>query len=239
MRLRLGIALACALCACATELQHDLDENSANDTVALLAEHGVAADKVQRGRRGWTVTVPSGARARAWNLVREAGLADRQPPEDTELMPSPAQRRASLAARTATQLEASLEKLPGVVDARVHLNVPAAQRVRIPGVVAARPRASVLLRVQSAQPELAAQASDLVVGGVENMTPEDVRVVTVDAPAHSAAKVELVTLGPLAVAAQSADALRALLGGLAAAVVLLAGAVAALVVRLRRLRAAT
>lgn len=235
--MRIGIALALlVLAGCVAELRHDLDENTANDVVSVLHEHGVAADKVRHGRGSWAVTVPHADRSRAWNIVRDAGLADEPPEADAELMPSPAQRRASLAGRKAARLEGSLEMLAGVADARVHLNLPANRRVRIPGVAPASPRASVLLRVRGQQAGAATAARDLVVGAVEDMQPEDVKVVTVSAPTVPEATPALVPLGPLAVSADSAGAVKGLLGGLAGAVALLAVVVVALVLRLRRAR---
>jgi hypothetical protein len=110
--------------------------------------------------------------------------------------------------------------------------------VQIPGTVAVRPRASVLLRLRGANPKVEAQSRDLVLGAVEGMVASDVRVVVVDSPAPTVPTAEVVPMGPISVSADSVAPLRAVLGSLAAAVAILAGVVVFLLARMRRRRVA-
>jgi len=218
--------------ACAAELQHDLDERSANDTVTTLAGHGVAAEKVRQGRT-WTVTVPAGEHANAWRIVRESGLDAREPAGQEHWLPSPAERRSALAAQTARDLEGSLQLLEGVTQARVHLILPATVKVKIPGAEPVPARASVLLRVSRADPAHVSQVRQILAGAVENLASDDIHVVTVVRSQVLAPEVELVPMGPFTVSAQSALGLRVVVGGLIAAVLVLATAVCFLVARRR------
>jgi type III secretory pathway lipoprotein EscJ len=235
MRIRvLVLLIALSMPACAEELSHDLTEIAANDTVATLVAHGVAAQKVRQGRT-WTVKVPAGAHAKAWGIVRDAGLETASSAEQGgQLLSSPGERRAARAAATARALEESLELLEGVNRARVHLILPATARVRLPGAAPVRARASVLLRVSKAHESHNEFTRQLLLGAVENLVPQDVHVVTVEERPIADAPLEFVPLGPITVSAESAPLLKGILGSLIVSVLLLAVSVCFLVVRQRR-----
>src|SRR5262245_31877616 len=117
---------------CGVELEHGLDERQANEVVAVLESAGIGADKVQEDGQAnaYKIVVPHGESARAFALLESRDLPKRalRGLGDTfaggTLLPSPVEDRARYAAALAGELERSLEEIPGVVSARVHLALP-------------------------------------------------------------------------------------------------------------------
>jgi type III secretion protein J len=228
---------------CGVGLLHGLDEAQANEVVAALDRAGIAADKAGDDAQGrWKVVVPRGEMARAV-AVLEARSLPRRPVKGVAeafadgaggLFPSAAAERARLEASLAADLERTLERLPGVRTARVHLVLPPDDPLRGDD---AHPRPTAAVLLDAAAPIAAGEAEvrRLVAGAVEGLQAADVSVVVARGAADPPAPA-LVGLGPLRVAAASRD-LTVALGSAALVVVLaLALAVVALGLRLASLR---
>ena len=122
---------------------------------------------------------------------------------------TPDQERARYGAAVAGELSRSIERMPGVVDARVHLSLPG--RPTALDAPSAQPRASVLVRHARAAPPDERAIRALVAGAVEGLSQERVVVVAVAAPAPAIMRPTFVYLGPLAVERSSAGSLKTLL----------------------------
>jgi type III secretion protein J len=237
------------LCACTVPVAGGLDDVEANRVVVALDRASVDStkepDRTAEGR--WRVEVARDDVARALAVLRDEELPRTAPVGVLDavakgaLVPSEAAERAQLVAGMAGDLERSLERIEGVIGARVHLNVPAPSPLR--DLPPPHGSASVLLEHRGSTPPLSADSVQrLVAGGVAGLLPTDVVVVMVSRPApplpggtddgH-----ELAHVGPITVARASMRRLQAALVALVAVVALLTAATLVLYVRWSRLRA--
>lgn len=112
--------------ACREEILHDLEEMDANAVRVALDEHGIDAQKIRSGN-GWVLTVPSDQAIDALALVDAKHLvrrkeAYRYEPEGGLIKSRDERRHQQERARSAA-LEQTLESIPGVREARVHLTL--------------------------------------------------------------------------------------------------------------------
>jgi type III secretion protein J len=214
----LALAATCwAASACSTTVRSDLSELEANRLLVALDAAAISGTKVaQSGARGrYRVDVPSSASSRALAVI-EAQRAPAPAPgfealyASSGLWTTPDQERARYAGAVAGELARSLERLEGVIDARVHLALP--ERPSALDERAAPVKASVLLRrARVAPPVDEALVRTLVSGAVDGLQPERVSVVQVAAAAANVAAPKFVQVGPFAIARDSAFAFKALL----------------------------
>ncbi len=198
-----------ALAGCGVELEHGLDERQANEIAAVLESAGIGADKVPEEGQGnaYKIVVARGEAGRAFSLLEAHDLPRRalRGLSDTfaggTLLPSPVEDRARYAAALAAELERSLEDIPGVVAARVHLALPPDEPL-VGDVAHARPTASVLLKTQHTPAASDADVKRLVAGAVHGLATADVNVVMAPA-AVDATPPPFERVGPLRVARDS------------------------------------
>jgi type III secretion protein J len=184
--------LAAALAGCGEEpLLHDLPEREANAVLVALDEAGIAATKLRQegAEGGWTVSVPAGESGRAHRLLSARELPRASPPGLGEVfgqgsaVPTPVEEHARWLHALSGELARSVEALDGVIEARVHLGLPADDPLR-PGARAA-PRAAVLVKCRPAAcPELRAMEGGLralVAGAADGLSPDAVAVVIASA----------------------------------------------------------
>lgn len=185
-------ALCLCLLACDVDLYHGLGERQANEAVLALRAAGVAADKAPDqaavgGRPAtYRLTAAAADETRALQLLSDQGLP-RLPeptPQAAGLLALPDEgRRAELQHKRA-EIAATLEELPQVLQARVHLVVPEDDALKLTG--AARPTAAVLLRLRPGKPRpdaaAEAQLQRLVAAAVPGLDPADVTLVSVATP---------------------------------------------------------
>jgi len=197
-----GVLAAAA--GCGVELEHGLDERQANQVTAVLEQAGVGADKIADDNGTFKIVVPRGEAARSFALLDARDLPKRgqkglaETFADSGLLPSAAAERARYAAALAAELERTLEAMPGVTAARVHLALPVEDPFAAGDGARARPTASVLLKMR--KPDLDPDAvRKLVAGAVPTLAPADVNVLAAAAPADDAPP-PLVELGPVRIA---------------------------------------
>lgn len=239
------LAGSALLAGCAVPVAGGLDDGEANRVFVALDRASIdatkEADAANEGK--WRVTVARDNLPRALSVLREEELPRRVPTGVADavgkgsLVPSEAAEHAQLVAGIAGELERSLEGVEGVLEARVHLDVPAPNPLRDAPPV--RGTAGVLIEHRGATPPLSADAVQrLVAGGVAGLVPDDVVVVMVPRGASAAlgAADGLAHVGPIAVARASVRQLQAALVALVALVAALAGATLVLYTRLARAR---
>lgn len=203
--LALVLAPSC-LGGCAVELEHGLDERQANEVASVLESAGIAADKVaeESQANAYKIVVARAESGRAFALLEARDLPRRslRGLSDTfsggTLLPSPVEDRARYAAALGVELERSLQEVPGVVAARVHLALPAEEPL-VGEAAHARPTASVLLKTARALPLGDADIKRLVAGAVNGLQAADVGVVIAAGVADPGAP-PLDHVGPLRVA---------------------------------------
>ncbi|MBN1944189.1 MAG: hypothetical protein JW797_00880 [Bradymonadales bacterium] len=234
---------------CQTTVQHGLSEPEANEILVLLEQHGIAGDKARDGRSDhWAVRVPASDASRSWQIMQANGLPRRsvggfeQTFADSGLIPTAMEDRIRLQQAVAGELERSLMAMDAILDARVHLVVPANNTLRRPDQPPLPPRASVLVVFQQnpADPEgvNTTAVQRLVAGAVEGLDPSNVVVVTTPRAVSVVPPGEgLVNLGPWTVSTASKVPLQLLVVIPILLNLMLGAALAFLVIRRRRLRA--
>jgi type III secretion protein J len=125
------VVLLLALAGCGQQdLYAQLDEQQANEMVAVLRTAGVDADKEAREGQSYAVTAPRDAFARAITVLRANGY-----PHDTYdslgrvfkkdgFVSSPLEERARLTHALSQEIANTLSHIDGVVVARVQLALP-------------------------------------------------------------------------------------------------------------------
>jgi len=208
---------------------HAAPEAEARRAVAALARAGVAA-RAEPADRAFSVTVADGDVARAVTALHDAELPRREEPGFAEawgersLVATAAEERARASQATAGELARTLESLDGVIDARVHLALPAADAS---GEAPQRPTASVMVRHEPAERPLNEwQVRTLVAAGVEGMRPGDVTVVFVRRAARARPPIATTTTLGITVAARDAGRVRGVVGVAVAALTALAALLA-------------
>jgi type III secretory pathway lipoprotein EscJ len=187
-RLTCGLATGLLLLGgCEVELYHDLSERHANEALLALRQAGLQADKRPSGRsalRGTTYTLLGSRREeeRALALLSEQGLPAAEPRQSgggkLALLPSEA-RAVQLGEREQALVE-TLESLPQVSHARVHL-VQAEPDPLLP-TAQLRPTAAILLRLRGPLPLKPSEVAELVARSVVGLDAADVTVLSTQAP---------------------------------------------------------
>jgi type III secretion protein J len=203
------LASALVLAGCGVELEHGLDERQANEVASVLESAGIAADKVAEDGQAnaYKIVVGRAESGRAFSLLESRDLPRRalRGLSDTfsggTLLPSPVEDRARYGAALAVELERSLEEIPGVVSARVHLALPPDESL-VGDAAHTRPTASVLLKTAHALPLADNDVRRLVAGAVHGLATADVGVVVAAATIEPGAA-PLDRVGPLRVARES------------------------------------
>jgi type III secretion protein J len=213
------VATCLALSACQTTLRSDLSELEANHLLVALDAAAIAGSKVaQSGARDrYQIEVASSSATRALAVleaqrVQPAAPGFEQLYTGTGMWTTPDQERARYANAVAGELARSIERLEGVLDARVHLALPAHPQAldeRAP-----EPKAAVLIRrAQRAAPIDEKLVRALVAGAVDGLAPEHVSIAQLPVAVPAITAASYVQVGPFAIERSSAGAFKALLAG--------------------------
>ncbi|EIF32304.1 type III secretion apparatus lipoprotein, YscJ/HrcJ family [Burkholderia sp. Ch1-1] len=173
------------LVGCRTSLFEGLDEDQANRIVAALSHHGINGYKERNPDRTWNITVddedaviatelasayalPRGGHANLGDLFSRQGLIS-----------SPEEDRVRYVYGLSQELSETLEKMDGVLLARVHIVLP--EKDPMDPAQDTLPSASVMMRYRSdynLEP-MRDRIRALVAGGVEGLTPARVSLTLV------------------------------------------------------------
>lgn len=184
--LSLGLLVGCQQVA----LHQGLQEIEANEILVVLQQNGIEAKKereVQGQEVSWKVSVGESEIAKARQILisnnlprrRELGLSGVY--KEKGLIPTPDEQKARFLLALKGEVINSLQKIPGVVDADVVLNVPTENEFAELDPSKKRPTASVVVRTRN--DELAAQTvtegkiQRFVANSVPNLDPNDVAVI--------------------------------------------------------------
>ncbi|MFC4293082.1 type III secretion system inner membrane ring lipoprotein SctJ [Sphingorhabdus arenilitoris] len=175
------------LAACSEQkLQSNLNEQDANEIIAVLNENGVSAGKTAADEGKWDITVGDGDFAKSVALLQARGLPRTQ--SDTlcsAFQPSgfgetPLSQQARLVCATQNDIARTITEIDGVVSARVQLGMPEPNAST--GEV--KPTtASVLVKYRSGFDvrQHTSGVKTLVANGVDGLAPDNVSVMMVAA----------------------------------------------------------
>jgi type III secretion system YscJ/HrcJ family lipoprotein len=119
-----------ALGGCKEVLYGRLSEQQANETLAVLSEAGIASSKSKVDDNIWQILVEENKIGEAATILRNQGLPREKHVTMGELfkkdgmIPSPTEERIRYVYSLSEELGVTIKKIPGVIDARVHVVVP-------------------------------------------------------------------------------------------------------------------
>lgn len=129
----IAVVLACLLVAGCTSsaLYSELDEQQANEMMAVLIGSGIQAEKsVSPTKNGWEVSVSRGDIPYAMQVLRSRGLPHAQYQSLGEVFKkegfasSATEEKARYIYGLSQEISRTLSRVDGVVDARVHIALP-------------------------------------------------------------------------------------------------------------------
>ncbi len=167
------------LVGCRTSLFEGLDEDQANRIIAVLSHHGIDGVKERNTDKTWNVSVDDGDAVAATELAGAYALPRGGHANLGELfsrqglISNPEEDRVRYIYGLTQELSETLEKIDGVLVARVHIVQP--ERDPVTGPVAA-PSASVMLRYRTDHnlELMRDKIRGIVAGSVEGLTPDRV-----------------------------------------------------------------
>ncbi|NKJ45233.1 EscJ/YscJ/HrcJ family type III secretion inner membrane ring protein [Burkholderia sp. SG-MS1] len=167
------------LVGCKSSLFESLDEDQANQIIAVLSQHGIDGVKERNADRTWSVSVGSGNVVTATEITREYALPHGGHANLGELfsrqglISNPGEDQVRYVYGLTQELSETLEKIDGVLVARVHIVQP--ERDPLMRQVTA-PSASVMIRYRSDYnvDYMKDKIRGLVAGSVEGLAPDHV-----------------------------------------------------------------
>jgi len=227
----LGIVVVVVFAGCSTPIQHGLDESAANEVVTALERTGIEACKGRddANSEAFTISVSKSQTLRALEVLQALGLPRGRRAgfgevyKQASLVPTPTEERARFHEALSGEIERTLEKVEGVVSARVHLVLSEPNPLALDGKPQVTAQAAVLLKLRTGPAPLAeADVQKLVAGSVAGLAPQSVAVVTTTASAVPGVAPELVSVGPLRMAPGSRGLVLVLIFGSLAIIAVLA-----------------
>ncbi|GLQ49390.1 type III secretion system inner membrane ring lipoprotein SctJ [Dyella flava] len=178
LRWMLPVALV-VLAGCSSSFRENLDERQADDIVVLLELQGIKAEKVRAKDGSWSVDVERSGQVAAEQIMQAYDRPRQSHPNlgdifpGGSLLPSETEERIRYEYALSQELSATVEKIDGVLTARVQVAIPDKDPKR---ATPARPSASAMIRYRSDQrmdllkPQLKALiANSLVDGSTDNV----------------------------------------------------------------------
>ncbi len=131
----LAIGFGLLLAGCQSDLYSNLTEVEANQMLAVLMSNGISADKVAKGKDGFTLSVDNRDMLRSIALLNDRGY-----PKNTRdsigkvfqksgIMSSPFEERVRYIYALGEDVAQTLSQIDGVVTARVHIVLPDAPQL--------------------------------------------------------------------------------------------------------------
>lgn len=186
---RLGLALGAALMlsACQTDLYTGLNEDDANEMVAVLMHGGLGAAKVRAKDGTSTIAIEQAQFAAAVDLLRSHGLprakfvSMNDVFQPSGLIASPVQEQARYLWAIGQELSKTVSQIDGVLTARVQVVLPDNDLMKR---VATPSSASVFIRYDegSQASGLVSQIKSLVASSVQGLAYDRVSVTLVPVP---------------------------------------------------------
>ena len=130
----LSFVVLLAFTACEEKILHDLDELQVNQVRVVLARAGIEATKVREGAL-WSVSVAAAEATRALTHLEESRVLKKNlrkfDDESSSLIQSREERTHFLERKLSWGLEQTLERIPVVLEARVHLYLEPGEKLAL------------------------------------------------------------------------------------------------------------
>lgn len=172
------------LAGCREAILHDLSEREANRVLTALDDVRLGGRKERQPDGRWAISVRSQDQLQALAAVEQTpGIRERAvlQEEGASLLSPREYQRFSLERRLSRELEETLITLRGVVEARVHLNLPLVEAGFARAMSRAPVSAGVVLVVDPSA-HIEREMVEKVVAGASGVTPAAVSVLLVQAP---------------------------------------------------------
>jgi type III secretion protein J len=124
---RIALAALLALTACRERIVHDLSENEVNRLMTTLSEIPLKSEKIKQADGRWALAVAKRDVMTAIKYLSRARLLQRTTPNRKErgrMIPSREDQRFEFERALSREIEYTLTSVEGVLEARVHLNLP-------------------------------------------------------------------------------------------------------------------
>jgi type III secretion protein J len=176
---RLIVAVALMLSGCSVNLQHDMNEDDANEIYVLLQKKSIDAVKHKEGEgkeARFIISVPKADVATAAELLREHSLPRSKADglaifkQTKGMIPTQTEERAMFIEAIGGEISNALGRIPGVLEARTIVMIPEVNDLTQPDKKP-MPSASVLLKYISVEGRPPVPAEDIQ-GFVANAVPE-------------------------------------------------------------------
>ncbi|MBL7685118.1 MAG: hypothetical protein JNK65_03670 [Deltaproteobacteria bacterium] len=171
-------------------IYHDLTESDANEILVALHDRGIEASKIKEEKSqqvSWSIVVSQKDSTLAQKVLIENKLPKQKQLgfsgicKEKGLIPTPEEEKCRKILALKGEIINSLEKIPGVIDADVVLNIPEISEFATESQPTKKPTASAVIRLRKS----ALESSDLneaklqrfISNTVENLDPRDVSVV--------------------------------------------------------------
>jgi len=243
----LWVVVALALVSgCSVELQHDLSEQDANEIYVLLTKKGLTPTKVkgEGDKPTYSISVPKAEVVAAAQLLKAfslprptaEGLAVFK--ETKGMIPTQTEERAMFIEALAGEVSNSLNRIPGVLEARTIVMLPENNDLTQPDK-RPMPTASVLVKyyadADGKKPVSETDLQEFVAKAVPELTKENVKVLLIPSTFAAADEAEaenlMVSVMGLRMTKESASTFRTMLLGGGVGFLLLVVLLAFLVVR--------
>lgn len=170
-------------------MQHGLSEDQANEVLVVLQQSGIDAKKVlEPGEHPtWAISVPSASASRSWKVMKDHDLprAPQQGFSETfgkgSLIPTATEEKALYMNALCNELAQTIQRIDGVITARVHVVLPEEQLIQEENSAENRPKAAVLIKYRlnanGDVPYKDDAIRNLVSNSIQKMDPKDVVIV--------------------------------------------------------------
>ena len=207
---------------CDTVIEEDLQENEANEILVELANAHIAARKSRQAGDAdaprYHVEVASSEASHALRALRAAELPRENAAgvealfAESSLVPSPTEEKARYVAALSAELNRTLETLPGILRARVHIASDPSPDLSL-DETRPPPRASVMLKRRPGPRRYSPTSlRELVAGAVPGLEVRHIALVEVEAPSSPRRRQPAyVWIGPVALSRGSAPLAKTLL----------------------------
>ncbi len=235
----LSLLLALFVVGCTVSIQHGLSEKQANEILVLLAKNNITATKLAdtSGREvKWTIQVDGSNNARAIRILQQHNLPFSQEKGfegvygSTGMIPTATEEKAKYLMALSGELQNTLRRVEGVLDARVHIVIPQDRILKSKDDPKVYPKASVLIikRPTSGPGITEKQVKDLLVGSLEELTSANVSVIFITqrpdgASDDAGASGDLSNFLGVRIAAADANKFKIVIGALCGCILLFLG----------------
>lgn len=188
----LWLVAALIFSSCAVPLQHDLNEEDANEIYVLLQHWGIDANKVKEGEgkeAKYVITVPKANIASAAQLLKDnslprpmaGGLAIFK--QTKGMIPTQTEERAMFIEALGGEVSNALNRIPGVLEAKTIVMIPEVNDLTQPEKKP-QPTAAVLIKYMAQDGKAPVAIDDIqsfVAASVPELKKENVKVLMTEA----------------------------------------------------------